>query len=62
MTYQSSINAFNAIFSNLGIDTPFRSLRKYPEDQVNIFMALAFMASHKAASTCRVAKCAAEDA
>ena len=25
-------------------------------------MALALMASHKAASTCRVAKCAAEDA
>ena len=25
-------------------------------------MALAFMASYKAASTCRVAKCAAEDA
>ena len=25
-------------------------------------MALAMMASHKAASTCRVAKCAAEDA
>ena len=46
----------------MGIETPFKSQRTYPEDQVNIFMALAMMASYKAASTCRVAKCAAEDA
>ena len=61
-TYRSSINAFNAIYANLGIETPFKSQRAYPNDQVNIFMALAMMASYKAASTCRVAKCAAEDA
>ena len=60
-TYRSSINAFNAIYDNLGIETPFKSQKTYPNDQVNIFMALAVMASYKAASTCRVAKCAAED-
>ena len=46
----------------LGIPTPFRRRRQYPRDQIDIFMALAFMASYKAASTCRGAKCAAEDA
>ena len=46
----------------MGIDTPFKCQRTYPEEQVNIFMALATMASYKAAVTCRVAKCAAEDA
>ena len=46
----------------LSIPSPFRRNRVYPPRQVDIFMALAFMASHKAASTCRVAKCAAEDA
>ena len=59
--YRSSINAFNAIYDNLGIETLFKSQKTYPNDQVNIFMALAVMASYKAASTCRVAKCAAED-
>ena len=29
--------------------------------QVDVFLALATMASHKAPSTCHVAKCAAED-
>ena len=29
--------------------------------QVNVFLALATMASYKAPTTCRVAKCAAED-
>ena len=33
----------------------------FPPSQVDIFMALAKMASYKAASTCRVAKCAADD-
>ena len=60
-TYRSAINAFNTIYANLGLDIPFKNQRAYPDDQVNIFMALAVMASYKAASTCRVAKCAAED-
>ena len=45
----------------MGIDSPFKNERPYPEKQVNIFMALATMASYKAAATCRVAKSAAED-
>ena len=61
-TYRSSINAFNTIFAIMGIDTPFRRQKAYPEEQVKIFMALATMASYKAAATCRVAKSAAEDA
>ena len=61
-TYRSSINAFNTIYAIMGIETPFKKQRAYPERQVNIFMALATMASYKAATTCRVAKSAAEDA
>ena len=60
-TYRSSINAFNTIFSSLGIRSPFARSRSFPPRQVDIFMALATMASYKAASTVRVAKCAAED-
>ena len=37
-------------------------MKSYPKEQVDVFMGLATMAAHKAASTCRVAKCAAEDA
>ena len=37
-------------------------MRAYPKEQVDVFMGLATMASYKAAATCRVAKCAAEDA
>ena len=55
------MNAFNIIFSLLDIPSPFRRKKAYPQSQVDIFMALATMASYKAASTCRVAKCAAED-
>ena len=61
-TYSSAINAFNMIFDLLAIPSPFEESRVYPPRQVNIFMALATMASYKAASTCRGAKCAAEDA
>ena len=61
-TYRSAINAFNTIFGLLGIDTPFRRTVTFQPAQVDIFMALATMASYKAANTCRVAKCAAEDA
>ena len=61
-TYGSAINAFNRIFSLLALSSPFGKEKVYPPRQVDIFMALATMASHKAASTCRVAKCAAEDA
>ena len=61
-TYLSSINAFNTIFAWLNIPTPFRREKAFPKAQVDIFLALAVMASHKAPSTCRVAKCAAEDA
>lgn len=60
-TYRSSINAFNTIFALLHIATPFKKEKPCPQAQVDIFMALATMASHKAPSTCRVAKCAAED-
>ena len=56
------MRAFNTIFSFLSIPSPFGRTRTYPKSQVDTFMALALMASHKAASTCRVAKCAAEDA
>ena len=61
-TYLSAITSFNTIFGLLKIDTPFKRNARYPPRQVDIFMALAFMASYKAASTCRGAKCAAEDA
>ena len=61
-TYLSSINAFNTIFALRNIPTPFRRKKTLPKAQVDIFLALAVMASHKAPSTCRVAKCAAEDA
>ena len=61
-TYRSSINSFNTIFALLRIPSPFRRMKTYPKAQVDIFMALATMASYKAASTCRVAKSAAEDA
>ena len=60
-TYRSSIHAFNTIFVLLKIPSPFRRMKIFPRAQIDIFMALATMASHKAASTCRVAKCAAED-
>ena len=60
-TYQSSINSFHSIFALLGIQSPFKKERVYPKEQIDIFMALATMASYKAASTCRVAKSAAED-
>ena len=55
------MNAFNTIFVLLQLPSPFRRKKTYPDSQVDIFMALATMASYKAASTCRVAKSAAED-
>ena len=61
-TYLSAITSFNPIFGLLKIDTPFKRNARYPPRQVDIFMALAFMASYKAASTCLGAKYAAEDA
>ena len=61
-TYRSAINSFHTIFAFLRIPTPFRTRKKYPLAQIDIFMALATMASYEAASTCRGAKCAAEDA
>ena len=61
-TYRSAINSFNIIFKLLKIKSPFVEARDFPSARVNIFMALATMASYKAASTVRVAKCAAEDA
>ena len=61
-TYRSAINSFNNIFHCLHIASPFLRTRCYPRSQVDIFMALATMASHKAASTCRGANSAAEDA
>ena len=60
-TYRSSINSFNIIFASLGIPSPLTLSRRFPPRQVHIFMALSIMASYKAASTVRVAKCAAED-
>ena len=60
-TYLSAIKSFNTIFAILKIPSPFTCVRQYPRRQVDIFMALALMASHKAASTCRGAKSAAED-
>ena len=60
-TYRSSINALNTIFDFLHIASPFLRSMTFPPSQVDIFMALATMASYKAASTCRVAKSAAED-
>ena len=61
-TYGSAISAFNTIFDFLFISSPFMKKQTYPRAQVDVFMALATMASYKAASTCRVSKCAAEDA
>lgn len=61
-TYRSAINSFHTIFALLNIPTPFVAKKEYPRAQVDIFMALATMASYKAATTCRGAKCAAEDA
>ena len=63
-TYQSAINAFITIFDLLYIPSPFIATKTYPRSGVDIFMALATMASYKAApaGTCRVAKSAAEDA
>ena len=61
-TYRSAIYSFHTIFALLNIPTPFSAKKEYPRAQVDIFMALATMASYKAASTCRGAKCAAEDA
>ena len=61
-TYRSSIRSFNTIFALLNIPSPFKKKECYPQRQVDIFMALATMASYKAAATCRVAKSAAEDA
>ena len=61
-TYRSAINSFHTIFALLNIPSPFRTKKEYPRTEVDIFMALATMASYKAASTCRGAKCAAEDA
>ena len=60
-TYRSAINSFNTIFSLLNIPSPFKRETFYPQRQVDIFMALATMASHKAVSTCRGTKSAAED-
>ena len=59
-TYRSAIASFEVI-ALLNIKSPFVKARVYPIAQVNIFMALATMASYKAASTVRVAKSAAED-
>ena len=61
-TYRSALNSFNTIFALLRIPTPFRQVKTFPRAQVDVFMALATMASYKAASTCRGAKSAAEDA
>ena len=61
-TYRSAINAFNAIYACLSIPSPLSGKRVYPRRQIDVFMALATMASYKAASTCRGAKSAAEDA
>ena len=61
-TYRSSIRSFNTIFALLELPSPFKERVSYPPGQVDIFMALAVMASYKAVSTCRVAKSAAEDA
>ena len=61
-TYGSAIRAFTTIFDLLYIESPFYRKRNYPPEEVNIFLALATMASYKAAATCRVAKSTAEDA
>ena len=60
-TCRSSIRSFNTIFALLDIPSPFNKKTHYPEREVDVFLALAVMASYKAASTCRVAKSAAED-
>ena len=61
-TYRSAICSFEIIYALLNIKSPFIKARTFPSAQVNVFMALATMASYKAASTVRVAKSAAEDA
>ena len=62
-TYRSAVNSFTTIFRLLNIPNPFqRTWRSHPAAQIDVFMALATMASYKAASTCRGAKSAAEDA
>ena len=50
-TYRSAIGSFNIIYALLNIRSPFVKAREYPVAQVNVFMALATMASYKAAST-----------
>lgn len=60
-TYRSAIGSFEVIYALLNIKSPFVKAQEYPTAQVDIFMALATMASYKAASTVRVAKSAAED-
>ena len=54
-TYQSSIHAFNTIFALLNIPSPFKRVKIYPREQIDIFMALVTLTSHKAAPTCYVA-------
>ena len=49
-TYIFSINAFNMIFVLFTIPTPFRRGKAYPGAKVDIFMALATMASYKVPS------------
>lgn len=61
-TYLSAITSLNTIFGLLAIGTTFKRHPHHPPTQVDIFMGVAFMASHRAASSCRGAKCAAEDA
>ena len=60
-TYRFAIRSFEIIYAPLNIRWPFVKAREYPAAQVNVFMALATMASYEAASTVRVAKSAAED-
>ena len=61
-TYRSSIRSFNTILALLSLPSPFKKRVSYPQGQVDIFLALATMASYKSGSACRVAKSAAEDA
>ena len=61
-TYRFTIRSFEIIYALLNIRSPFVKAREYPAAQVDVFMALATMASYKAASTVQVAKSAAEDA
>ena len=55
------MNSFYTIFALLNIESPFIKEMSFPRAQVDLFMALAKMASYKAESTVQVAKCAAED-